>query len=147
MTEASGLWAATVLVRAQCSCSLPAPADRHLRRQRRQIFQPFTDAQLDNFVARQTLPRWGVVARASDADGVSSNAGDITGDAEPGSELSETVLERLQKAEKEAADLRYQLSLARDMQVRTSLMRCSQMHAQARHTWMCAQAQVLEWRC
>lgn len=124
MTEASGLWAATVLVRAQCPCSLSAPADRHLRQQRRQIFQPFTDAQLDRFVARQTLPRCGVVARASDADGV-SNAGDNTGDAKSGGELSETVLERLQKAEKEAADLRYQLSLARDMQVSTSPVRCS----------------------
>ena len=83
-------------------------------------------------MAQQALPRCGVVARASDADGVSST-GDSTGDAEYGGELSETVLERLQKAEKEAADLRYQLSLAKDMQVR-----CSQMHARSCHTWSCA---------
>lgn len=86
---------------------------------RRQAFQPFTDSRACKEMAQLPLPRRGVVARVADSESTSDggsgakSASESSEDGEP----TESVLERLQKAEKEAADLRYQLTLARDMQV------------------------------
>lgn len=53
-----------------------------------------------------------------EANGSSGQGGKADGKAD--ADLSEDVLERLKKAEEEAADLRYQLTLAKDMQVSQS---------------------------
>ena len=86
---------------------------------RRPAFQAFKGARSCRGVAHHTPPRCEVLAWAADSDGAGYGAGESSGcDADADGDLSESVLERLRKAEKEAADLRYQLTLAKDMQVR-----------------------------